>query len=99
MPDRSDAGPLGIALELAGVAVDRIDSALQLVEQGGETNALTYVVELRSWLIRPDPFKEWARTVTLESLRQIGIGDPDAFAVQLAALRHIEGVILCQAAL
>jgi hypothetical protein len=29
----------------------------------------------------------------LETLRQIGIGDPDAFAVQLAALRHIEWVI------
>jgi len=26
----------------------------------------------------------------LETLRQIGIGDPDAFAVQLAALRHVE---------
>ena len=58
MADRSDSGPLGIALELAAVAVGRIDSALQLVEQGGETSNLTYVVELPSWLIRPDPIKE-----------------------------------------
>jgi len=26
----------------------------------------------------------------LETLRQIGIGDPDAFAMQLAALRHVK---------
>jgi hypothetical protein len=37
MADRSDSGPFGIALELAAIAVGRIDSALQLVEQGGET--------------------------------------------------------------
>ena len=31
---------------------------LSLVERGGETSNLTYVVELPSWLIRPDPIKE-----------------------------------------
>jgi len=58
MADRSYSGPLGIVLELAAVAVGRIDSALQLVERGGETNNLTYVVELPFWLIRPDPIKK-----------------------------------------
>jgi hypothetical protein len=60
MADRSYSGPLGIVLELAAVAVtvSRIDSALQLVERGGETNNLTYVVELPFWLIRPDPIKK-----------------------------------------
>jgi hypothetical protein len=38
MADRSDSGPLGIALELAAVAVGQFDSALQLVERGGETS-------------------------------------------------------------
>jgi len=58
MADRSDSGPLGIALELAAVAVGRIDSALQLVERGGKTSDLTYVVELPSWLIRLDLIEE-----------------------------------------
>jgi hypothetical protein len=53
-----------------------VGASLSLAERGGEIAALAYAVELRSWIVQPDPGQQDLLDSALTHLRQAGVGHP-----------------------
>jgi hypothetical protein len=61
----------------------RVGSTLSMAERGGDITALAYTVELRSWIVQPDPGQRDLLDSGLAHLQQTGTGQLALIGVAL----------------